>query len=768
MSTLDLNEFKREQARVDHVISKIETQTEHTKNLYNQAHSETRSVESNYSQNAKINTFEADDRIETNAEVQQQKGLVARAVENETILKRQVATYKRLQASPYFGRIDIKDPGETQAEPLYIGTASFADENENFLIYDWRAPISSIYYNGTLGKVTYQTPVGDMDTELVKKRQFSIQSGKITNMFDTNETVGDEILQEVLGQQNDTYMANIVATIQKEQNDIIRDTTSDLLVVQGVAGSGKTSAILQRIAFLLYHSRKSLNADEIVLFSPNRLYSRYISDVLPSLGERNMRQITLADFLSQRFQGLNVQSIFDRYEQESLSSPVQQALSQLLESPAFMTAVSNYAQKLTPQEIQFTDILFKEKPFFKAAEIRKIYADLPNSLSLADRFLKTKNTLIKRLKRRIDQEADADWVHETINHLNNEAYNDLIGKKRLRAFESYDDEIHYLGRKIAAKHFRIVYDALYNNYFIDIYNQYADFLRQVSLPDGLTNTDWENFQSTFQKGIEYHKLRLLNAAPLLFLRDLLTGEGRNRQIQYIFIDEMQDYSLAQMIYFKHAFPNAKFTLLGDSEQALFKDVEAPQSLLNHLKAAFNVKRANLITLNRSYRSTYPITNFAKKLLPDGDQIQAFNREGALPTVIVRDTRQTGLETLVSLCHKELQTYGTVAILTRNMKESRQIYEAIHRSTHANLLSDADLALPKGVLIMPVYLAKGLEFDSVIAYDISATNYTDQRSTGILYTMASRAMHQLTLLSIGAASPLVSSVLADQEHLVQIE
>ena len=173
------------------------------------------------------------------------------------------------------------------------------------------------YYNGTLGKVSYETPMGTLETELKKKRQFTIVNGQIKNMFDTNETVGDEMLQQILGEHSDEYMHNIVATIQKEQNDIIRDTTHDLLLVQGVAGSGKTSAILQRIAFLLYHSRDKLSAEQIVLFSPNLLFSHYISEVLPSLGERNMRQVTLAEFLTQRFQGLKVETLFDRYEKQN-------------------------------------------------------------------------------------------------------------------------------------------------------------------------------------------------------------------------------------------------------------------------------------------------------------------------------------------------------------------------------------------------------------------------------------------------------------------
>ena len=254
------SEKKKEQQRVDYVIGRIKEKIETTENELEKARKETSSVEKNYVQNAKINTFEVDDRMETNAEVQQQKQLVAKNVENERILKQELSKLTLLKDSPYFGRIDILDQGEEEPESLYIGTASFAENNRNFLVYDWRAPISSIFYNGTLGNVQYETPMGIQTTELVKKRQFTIVDGKIRHMFDTNETIGDEMLQAVLGEHSDEYMKNIVATIQKEQNDIIRDTKHDLLLVQGVAGSGKTSVALHRIAYLLYFAAYRLFA----------------------------------------------------------------------------------------------------------------------------------------------------------------------------------------------------------------------------------------------------------------------------------------------------------------------------------------------------------------------------------------------------------------------------------------------------------------------------------------------------------------------------
>ncbi|VDG31604.1 DNA helicase (putative) [Lactobacillus plantarum JDM1] [Lactiplantibacillus mudanjiangensis] len=761
---------QQEQQRVDAVIEQIKARAEQTDHLVAKAHYETDVIQKNYGDNNSVNTFEVDDRIETNAELQQQKQMVERAVESEAILKRQVGVLKDLRNSPYFGRIDIQDDPDDDAEQLYIGTASFVDDQQNFLVYDWRAPISSVYYNGTLGQVDYDTPAGKQTTELLKKRQFQIEHGEIKNMFDTNETVGDEILQSVLGEQNDAYMQNIVATIQKEQNDIIRDTYSDLLVVQGVAGSGKTSAILQRIAFLLYHSRASLEADQMVLFSPNRLFSHYISEVLPSLGERNMRQVTLAEFLSARFQGLSVQSLFERYEVDQQADATDRAVRDFQEGASFMTQVSDYCHQLPANELRFTNIVFNGETFFSRAEITAIATALPAAMQPADRFLSIKNTLIKRLKRRIDQEAEADWVHEQIDQMSDETYHDLLGDKRRGDFQSMDDEVFYIGKQIVTKRLRQVYDAIYNGYFLDTYEQYNDFLSQTTYPATITAETWQTRLQQFQAGIEYHRIALIDCAPLLLLRDILTGSGENRRMQYIFVDEMQDYSLAQLLYIKHAFPLAKFTLLGDSEQALFKGIEAPKQLLERLRDAFQVRRVNLITLNKSYRSTMQITNFAKALLPDGDQIQAFTREGALPKVMIRYGEDQALQGLLSEVTHQLTTTHTVAVLTRNLAESKQVYQYLKHHTVATLMADSDRTMPQGVIVLPIYLAKGLEFDSVIAYNISAENYPDQDSVGLLYTIASRAMHHLTLLSIGDVSPLIAHLdptLFTIEHQVRV-
>lgn len=765
----EYSEREYEQQRVDWTIQQIDAQIKKTQAALASAHQETRAVEKNFGENASINRYEVDDIAESRSELEQQRQLVARTVENETILKRQLHTLQQLKQSPYFGRIDILDPGEKEPESLYIGTASLMnDDKTDFIIYDWRAPISGIYYNGTLGKVQYQTPAGMQTTTLVKKRQFTIKDGQIVNMFDTNETVGDQMLQEALGHQNDQYMQNIVATIQKEQNDIIRDTKSDLLLVQGVAGSGKTSAILQRIAYLLYHSRAALNADQIVLFSPNLLFSHYISDVLPSLGERNMRQVTLEGFLRRRFEGLNVESLFERYETRSQNPDVNLAIANYLEGFDCMHKVKDYLAYLQQHadDICFTALNFRQQPFFTAAHVQAIYQTQPAAMTIADRLLKTKNILIKELKGRIREVAKSDWIAKELNDQDVISLHNLYGKKTIDDFEDEDAQYAYLSYRLAKKRLRIVYDAIYNNYFIDFNTQYEKFLQWLALPEKIADHDWQAMLFAFHQQLEYHRMALMHTAPLMYLRDLMSGSGQNRAFEYVFIDEMQDYSLAMLIYLKHAFPKARFTILGDSEQALFKPLQLPKQLLNELNTALAFKRPNLIELKRSYRSTMEITDFAKSLLPDGDQIVSFTRHGTKPKMIKTADANEASTVLLKQAAILHQKYATIAILTKDKAQAKQVYQTLHRrfKSNAHLLNNQDSVLPTGIVILPIYLAKGLEFDAAIAWDVSNQNMPRPEAVGLIYTMASRAMHELTLISAG---PISSAIDQNAAQLVEM-
>ncbi|KRN89086.1 RNA polymerase recycling motor HelD [Ligilactobacillus ceti] len=752
---------QKEQDHLKSVHQEIVQRYDDLTEEYEQAHTETTLVENNYTQNTKINTFEIDDQMETNAEVQQQKQLVAKNLLSEKILEQQLHQLNLLKDSPYFGRIDINEDGDH--EKLYIGTSSFIDENDDFLVYDWRAPISSIYYNGTLGAVTYDTPRGKQAAELTKKRQFNIKNGKLISMFDTNEVVGDEILQNALGQNSAEYMQNIVATIQQEQNAIIRDTTSNLLLVQGVAGSGKTSAILQRIAYLLYHSRKELSAEQIVLFSPNLLFSNYISQVLPSLGEKNMRQVTLAEFLAQRLQGLHVETLFKAYENQmtakanphlaTLDTKITELTHNAKISADFMEQIKHYATTLNPIDFQFCDIILDSKIVFSAAQIKEFYASTAENLAPQQRFLETKDLLFKALKDQVITEMSSDWVYDQIESLSDSEYHDyLIGKQR-SAFQEIADEQAYIAKQIVENKYAKIYDAIYNDFFFDVYAQYADFLQFVA-------TDSEAaplIVRLFNEQIEMHKIALDDCAPVLYLRDLLTGSGQNHSIAHLFIDEMQDYTLAQLIYLKHAFPNAKLTLLGDSEQALFNELVLPADLLNEIQSNLNISKAKIVQLKQSYRSTQEITEFTKALLPDGDEITSFARNGNKPLVIRTSDRKNRDLALKEQLKSLLKKYPKVALITRDLSESKKLAKKLQVNFPVTLLKDNDRNLPDGLCILPIYLAKGLEFDAVVMTNLTPELYQDNHDLGILYTICSRAMHELVLITSADLPPLLQKI-----------
>lgn len=752
---MTINQSKdEEQQRVNSVAEKIDNKIKRVDQSIAQAHQETHRIYRNYGENTKVNTFEVDDQMETNASVQQQKQLVALAVENENILNANRLKLENLQGSPYFGRIDIVEDGEE--DTLYIGTSTLQDDDGNFLIYDWRAPISGIYYNGMLGKVHYQTPNGKAEVELKKKRQFQIVKNNIRNMFDTNETVGDEILQSVLSEYSDEYLKNIVATIQHEQNVIIRDTRSDVLLVQGVAGSGKTSAILQRVAYLLYHSRSTMNADNIVLFSPNKLFSNYISEVLPSLGERNMRQVTLNEFISLRLTGVQVETLFERYEKDERNLPESTVKMRLYkESGDFLDKLAELEEDHPEHILHFEDIIFEGKPFFTKEEMAEIYDSINHAYHITDRFLKTKNALIKRLQKRIHEDRNEDWVQAEIDNLSDEDFQQIITDHNI---EESTNQREIIAEEFLKERYAPIYNALINDYFFNPYKEYLFLLNEMD-QDLVSDSVWQTMIEAIDNNIEAHKLNLSDSIAILYLRDIVTDGGVNHSIQHIFIDEVQDYTMAQLKYISHAFPNAKMTLLGDRAQDVLTSSYRQKDLVTEVNELFSKKRINTITLNQSYRSTAEITNFATKLLPNGEEIKAFSRQGEDPVIKVfdDDNYYQGLKETAKELNKK---YETVAILTRNQAQAEQIYTHFSDESIITLVDADFLSIPKGILVLPIYLAKGLEFDAVIGHDVSDQNYPDSRSTDVLYTICTRAMHSLTLCVDGTVSPLLSNESSD--------
>ncbi|MGR3742312.1 RNA polymerase recycling motor HelD [Companilactobacillus sp. DQM5] len=737
----------QEQKRVDTVENIIKDQLLETEEKISTAKKQTHEIETSYGANTRVNTLEVDDQMETNASVQQQKQLISMATENETVLNNRNTQLHALQGSPYFGRIDVEE--SEKKNTYYIGTGTLQDKDNNFLVHDWRAPISSLYYNGTLGKVNYELPNTTKEANLTLKRQFNIVNGKIKNMFDTNETVGDEILQNALGSKSSEYMKNIVATIQKEQNTIIRDTSSDVLIVQGAAGSGKTSAILQRVAYLLYHSRSQLNSDNMILFSPNKLFSNYISQVLPSLGEKNMRQVTLDDFLSRRLYGIKVESLFERFENDLANIPEEtKEIRKFKESSSFFEKIKKYFSN-NNLHLEFEDVYFEGEIFFSSEHINEIFNSLNIRLPIEQRYLKTKNTLIKELKHRIKTDAMQEWVQDEIDNLDDMDFQQLLKDNHI---EDSEKQREFLSQKFLKERYRTIYNGIFNDFYWDPYKAYSQYLFD-NRPENIDETTWTMMIETVVNNIEYHKIRLSDAIFVLLIRDIVTGTGKNYSIQHLFVDEMQDYPISVFKYLDYSFPIAKFTLLGDFSQDIFASTYTKNNRLDELQSIFSNKKTQLVTLNQSYRSTASITNFAKQILPNGNQIRTFSRDGNKPELINFGSEKRYLQSLPDIYKNLSQKNDTVAILTTSKTRAKYLYDKLNTSINVSLINDNNRKLHSGLLILPIYLAKGLEFDAVIADNISS----EMKNLDVLYTIFTRAMHDLTVTCIGESSSILNKI-----------
>ena len=351
------SELQQEQKRVDSVMETIHEEISRLEEETSRRRNEVVHIRKHFWDEVKVSTDNFDDYLETIIGLRQEAQALSVNQSTHRHASKRLSTLRRMQEVPYFGRICFFEEGNSTQEQIYIGISSLSDTSgENFLIYDWRAPVSSVYYDYQPGPAKYVTPGGQVQGILEKKWQYLIRGGVLQSMFDTSLTIGDEILQQVLGKGTDKQMHNIVATIQQEQNRIIRHDHGKLLIVHGAAGSGKTSAALQRIAYLLYKYRDRLNADQIILFSPNTMFSSYVSNVLPELGEENMQQVTFQEYLDHRLsKEFQVENPYEQLEYVLTAANTPSYRSRLASirfkaSTRFFEAIGSYSQSLHFQE----------------------------------------------------------------------------------------------------------------------------------------------------------------------------------------------------------------------------------------------------------------------------------------------------------------------------------------------------------------------------------------------------------------------------------
>ena len=601
--------------------------------------------------------------------------------------------FRKMLDSPFFGRVDFCYEGEDEPEIFYIGIGNLAEENGGLpLIYDWRAPVSGLFYDFDKGPASYQAPLGEIHGEIAAKWQYKIRGGKMLYEFESDVKIDDEILKAELGSNGDVQLKNIIRTIQKEQNAIIRNTSDRIMVIQGAAGSGKTSIALHRIAYLLYHDRKNLKASSVLVLSPNGVFADYISHILPELGEENIREMSFDLFAYKRLKN-TVSDCEDRYDliERQIAGLCDEALLKEKQSRDFLDRMEGYIVELEDSLMNFRDVehrgvVKKEQEIIELFYFK--FMDIP---------------LLSRM------DAVAEYFIDEI--------------ETLKGFDLPDDE-----REAVKSRFYRMYETR------DLYVLYNRFLKQ------------EGFPALPQVQYEKRKLRYEEVYPVLYLKYRLETQQEDSGVRHLIVDEMQDYSMLQYLIIQKLF-KCRMTILGDREQTM--DGEQ-QDVLTFLSKILG-KDIRKIVMNKSYRNTIEIASYANKLAGITG-VELFERHGK--PVVEREF--PGLEEAVEsvLGELRLDDYETAAVITRTADEAREAYyilkerleeEGFDTKERLSLLHRDSTNFKKGLTVTTFYMAKGLEFDQV--FSVFPKEDRSPIVERARYIAATRALHELYMYEL---------------------
>jgi DNA helicase-2/ATP-dependent DNA helicase PcrA len=760
-------DWKEEQERVTAVTKILSGHIRHLSEELGLHRTDVVDMRKEFWEEVTVNFSSPDDLGETSTSLRQQAQILNERERHHLQSSKALKKYKKLVVSPYFGRIDFAEgPGGTP-EQIYLGIGSLMQDDGTFLIYDWRAPISSLYYDGAPGPASYDTPGGLISGTMELKRQFVIDSGTIEVMFDTGVTIGDELLQQVLSHSADDRMKSIVATIQREQNAIIRNDKSRMLVVQGAAGSGKTSAALQRVAYLLYKYRQVLQADQMLLFSPNPLFNSYVSTVLPELGEENMQQTTFQLYLEHRLgQEFQLEDVFNQTE-NLLNAPdgpeatIRREGIAYKSSVSFLDAIRRYASLLEHEGIQFKPVVFMGRIVVSKEEMVTEFYSYDPAIRLANRVELMTGWLLKKLAAHSHEERSSEWVENQIELLDSSdyhrAYQMMRRKKRGTdtSFDDFDTEKEVLARYVVSQRLKPLRGWIKRGRFVDVKGLYSTLFSNRSLMETLNGSPlpaaWDQISRQTVAALAENELYYEDATPFLYLKELSQGFRTNTLIRHVIVDEVQDYSPFQLEFMRRLFPRAKMTVLGDLNQAIYAQGEVLGEL-SSLVSIYGEESTEVISLTRSYRSTYEIVEFTRAMIPGGERIVPFNRRGEEPQIQSVSTGEELLATVEQdIMQLHAQGYHYVAVICKTAEESARVHAELQDRLPVRLVTKDTPNFQKGTLVLPAYLAKGVEFDAVIIYDGSDERYSRESERKLFYTACTRAMHLLHIYCLGKPS-----------------
>ena len=579
----------------------------------------------------------------------------------------------RIQNKPYFGSIRFKEEGSEEEDNIYIGITHVEDKLD-YYVHDWRSPICSMFYDYETGPASYKAPSGIIKGNIIKKRQYIIEDAELKHIFDNDLNISDSLLQEVLAEESSDKMKNIVNTIQEEQNKVIRNTEDKNLIVEGIAGSGKTSVALHRIAFLLYRI-PNLTSSNVVVFTPNKVFSEYISNVLPELGEDNAYDMTFYDLLCQNINEYkdieNFTDFISRYYKDN---------------------VDNY------------DII-------KYKQSDEIIKDINNYI----------NNLLSTIKfnNKLEYDNFIEIDTEELNNMLNYKYN------RFPLFE----RIKEISKRIASNN----YEGSTKN-ASSIEKKLKELLNiKLDLKD-IFNNFYQSEYSKYKDKVNDKYLYYEDACIFLYIKSLLVGFNTNHVIKEIVIDEAQDYNKLQYLIIKKTFKTSNYTILGDTNQTI--NPYYKYDSLEELTSIF--ESSKYITLTKTYRSTGKIIDYTNKIL-GLNHVTAIRNDKASDIIFRNNITKNDFLTDIN----NLKTISkSIAIITKNDKEAEKVYNVLKDDLDIMLI-DGFGHIKRDLVVVPSYVAKGLEFDSVIIYTDEDNKY-QEKDKYLFYVACTRAQHNLII------------------------
>lgn len=710
-----------EEKRLAQTISLAEEQLKQAKEAADKKKSEIIEAKKDVRENTEhgITSLYTSDGFEALVELSQYINPVTDKIIDYEEEEHKILLLEKMIKSPYFARIDFKFDDEDEFEKIYIGRSSLRKNSyQEMYVYDWRSPIASVFYRFMTGEAFYDAPCGRVTGELNLKRQYEIKNGTLEYFFDSDVQIVDEFLRQLLSQNTTAKMKAIVETIQHEQDVVIRDMENDLLMVQGVAGSGKTSIALHRAAYLMYQGLQTkLSANNIMIISPNSIFEQYISNVLPELGEDNVISSVFEDILSELLNGRKIQSRNDFLENLIVNSKYKEISRNSIEfktSSFFREILDQFLIDIPRQWIEFEDVYYEGKC-------------VVSEQILKDKILGRPETPLG-----IKLEQLEDYILEQI-----------FGTGKGRGHKEEKNLIKQEIQKFIKIDIVELYKILFSN------EAYFYSLLQNSNPSQNIKNIWKYTKENLEADSLYYD----DAIAIAYLYLKIYGTNKYKNIKQVVIDEAQDYYPLQYEIFNLVFSNAKFTILGDMKQTLAKKEDI--SFYEQIQKILNKKKSSLIMLDKSFRCTNEILNFSLKFIEQSSQIKSFNRNGDSPKVYIADNSESFIDEIVKeikLCQEK--GFQSICLICKTEKNSTYLFNKIKHKLDIQLIKNGSASDLQGVFILPVYMSKGLEFDTVLICDADSQNYHDEDDKNLLYVACTRALHKLSLFCENEVSPLI--------------